>query len=99
MAQRWVLTDGKDYVVKDIGGRVNALVITTVGATAGKLVTIRNGGITGTVMWKGAVELANGVVPIPFVFRQGDPGIVCSSGISFTHTDADNKVFGYLLVE
>ena len=99
MAQTTVITAGEDAVVKDAPGRVNWILISAVGSAAGVVWTIRDGGITGTVMARGTIEVANGSWLFPFAQRQGDPGIRCATSIAFTHTGADNTVFATLGIE
>lgn len=93
MAQTTKVTAGEDEVIKNAPGRVNWILISAVGATAGNLWTLRDGGITGTVIARGTIEVANGTWLIPFVHRQGDPGLRFATSIAFTHTGADNAVF------
>lgn len=93
MAQTTVLTQGEDEVVKNAPGYVTWIMIAAIGATSGKIWTLRDGGITGTVVARGTIEVANGTWLYPFVQRQGDPGIKFATSIAFTHTDADNTVF------
>lgn len=93
MAQKTHVTSGIDQNVKATAGRVNWLIITAKGATAGDRWTIRDGGVTGAVKLRGTIEVANGTWPVPLVFRQGDPGLPCVTDITFTHDGADNTIY------
>lgn len=93
MAQKTLVTSGVDQVVKEQGGRVNWIKITAEGAAAGDRWTLRDGGVTGTVIDRGVVAAANGSWLFPYVQRQGDPGLKFATSIAFTHDGADNVVY------
>lgn len=93
MAQTTTLVS-QDTVIKSVVGRVNWMVVSFLGATAGKIYSIRDsttiGG--GTLKFQGVVEVANGTIVIPFVHRQGDPGLRCADGIVFQHNDVNGTI-------
>ncbi len=91
----------EDTVVKASAGRVNSMIVAFAGATAGKIYTIRDNASIGggTLMFQGVVEVANGTLPIPFVHRQGDPGLKCGTGIVFQQNDVNGKIIATIIYE
>lgn len=79
-----------DGSVKSTNGIVYSMEISTIGATAGDIVVIRDGGATGTVKFKFRIPAATGHYPV----NCGKYGIGCNSSIYYSElAAAAGKIF------